>query len=171
LIRRKQILVIGFGKDHCTKVAYDAAYRVGSEIAKAGAVLITGGLGGVMEASSRGAKERGGLVIGIIPQNDKHASNGYCDVVVATGLGFARDFLTAYSADAIVVVGGGVGTLIEMSVAYQMGIPIVALKGSGGMADQFADKHIDEHLIEKILGEDSPEKAVSKAFSLIKGNQ
>ncbi|MGA3404244.1 MAG: TIGR00725 family protein [Candidatus Bathyarchaeia archaeon] len=166
MARKKQILVIGFGKDHCTEVAYDAAYQVGLEIAKHGAILITGGLGGVMEAASRGAKDGGGFVIGIIPQDDKDMSNSYCDAVIATGIGFARDFVTAYSADAIIVIGGGAGTLIELSAAYQRKTPIVAVKGTGGVADRFVDEYIDDREMEKILGEDSPEKAVSKAISL-----
>ena len=71
-----------------------------------------------MEAASRGAKDGGGFVIGIIPQGDKAAANEFCDAVIATGIGFARDFLAAYSADAIIVVGGGAGTLIEIAAAY-----------------------------------------------------
>lgn len=129
---------------------------------------MTGGLGGVMEAASKGAKRGRGLVVGIIPQDDKMMSNDYCDVVVATGVGFARDFVTAYSADAVIVVGGGAGTLIEMSAAYQKGIPIVAVKGTGGVADRSVDTYIDDREIERVLGEDSPEGAVNRAFSLIK---
>jgi hypothetical protein len=167
LVRRKQILVIGFGKDHCTDAAYQAAYQIGLELAKSGVVLITGGLGGVMEAASRGAKEGGGFVIGIIPQDDKAMSNAYCDAVIATGLGFARDFVTAYSADAIIVIGGGAGTLIELCAAYQNKTPIVALKGTGGIADQFAGAYLDDRQIERILYEDSAEAAVKRAVSLI----
>ena len=167
MVRRKQILVIGFGKDHCTDAAYQAAYQVGLELAKSGVVLITGGLGGVMEAASRGAKEGGGFVIGIIPQDDKAMSNAYCDAVIATGLGFARDFVTAYSADAIIVIGGGAGTLIELCAAYQNETPIVALKGTGGIADQFAGAYLDDRQIERILYEDSAEAAVKRAVSLI----
>ena len=125
MTRRKQILVIGSDKDHCSETAYRTAYQVGAEVAKRGAVLLSGGLGGVMEAASRGAKEAGGFVIGIIPQDEKKAANAYCDVVIATGIGHARDFLTAYSADAIIVVEGGSGTMIEISAAYQKMIPII----------------------------------------------
>ncbi|HMK84083.1 MAG TPA: TIGR00725 family protein, partial [Candidatus Bathyarchaeia archaeon] len=96
--RQKQILVIGFGKDHCSLGAYQSAYKIGLEIAKRSGILLTGGLGGVMEAASRGAKEAGGLVVGIIPQDNKADANSYCDVVIATGIGLARDFITAYSA-------------------------------------------------------------------------
>jgi len=168
LVRRKQVLVVGSGKDHCTEVAYDTAYQVGLELAKCGVTLITGGLGGVMEAASHGSKEGGGLVIGIIPQDDKRMANDYCDAVIATGIGFARDFVTAYSADAVIVVGGGVGSLIELSAAYQNEIPIVALSGTGGIADQFAGQYLDDRKVERVLHEDSAQAAVKRALSLIK---
>ncbi len=168
--RRKQVLVIGFGKDHCPEIAYQAAYQVGLEVAKHRAVLISGGLGGVMEAASRGAKDGDGFVIGIIPQDDKGAANDFCDAVIATGMGFARDFLTAYSADAVIVVGGGAGTMIEIAAAYQKQIPIIAVKGTGGMADRLVDTYIDDRKIERILGETTPQKAVETAFALIESN-
>lgn len=168
MARRKQVLVVGYGKDHCTDVAYQAAYQVGLELAKCDVILITGGLGGVMEAASRGAREGGGFVIGIIPQDDKAMSNAYCDAVVATGIGFARDFVTAYSADAIIVVGGGAGTLIELLAAYQNKTPIVAVKGTGGIADRFADSYLDDRQIERVLYEDSAQAAVKRVISLIK---
>jgi uncharacterized protein (TIGR00725 family) len=161
------MLVIGFGRDHCTEVASRAAYQVGVEIARHDVLLITGGLSGVMEAASRGAKETGGFVIGIIPQDNKSEANAYCDAVIATGMGFARDFITAYSADAVIVVGGGAGTMIEIAAAYQKKIPVVAVKGTGGVADQLVDSYIDDRKTERILGEDSPEKAVVTALALI----
>lgn len=166
-MRRRQILVIGFGKEHCSDVAYQAAYEVGREIGKRGAVLLTGGLGGVMEAASHGAKDAGGFVVGIVPQDDNRTGNEFCDVVVATGLGFARNFVTAYSADAIVIVGGGVGTLIEAAAAYQKKIPIVALRGTGGVADQYADTYLDDRQAERVLGTSSPVTAVDAALAAI----
>jgi hypothetical protein len=165
LARRRQILVVGFGKDHCPELAYRTAYQIGLEIAKRGAVLLTGGLGGVMEAASHGAKDAGGFVVGIIPQDDKRAANDFCDVVIATGLGYARDFVTAYSADAVIVVGGGVGTMIEAAAAYQMYIPIVAVKGTGGFADRYADTYLDDRKVERVRGESTAEKAVDTAIA------
>jgi hypothetical protein len=82
-------------------------------------------------------------------------------------MGYARDFITAYSADAIVVVGGGAGTLIEIAAAYQRRIPVVAVKGTGGIADQYVDSYIDDRKTEQILGEDEPEKAVDTVLKLI----
>lgn len=167
MVRRKQILVIGFDKDHCTETAYRTAYLVGLEVARHGAVLLTGGLGGVMEAASKGAQEAGGFVIGIVPQEEKAAANPYCDAVIATGIGSARDFLTAYSADAVIIVGGGAGTLIEAAAAYQKRIPVIAVRGSGGTADKVVGTYLDDRRIEDVLGEDSPEKAVDTALRLI----
>ncbi len=167
MTRRKQILVIGSDKDHCSETAYRTAYQVGAEVAKRGAVLLSGGLGGVMEAASRGAKEAGGFVIGIIPQDEKKAANAYCDVVIATGIGHARDFLTAYSADAIIVVEGGSGTMIEISAAYQKMIPIIAIRGSGGIADKMVDSYVDDRRLEIVFGEASAEKAVDTALRLV----
>lgn len=163
--------MIGFGRDHCPENAYRTAYRVGAEIARRDAILLTGGLGGVMEAASRGAKESGGFVIGIIPQDNKTAANAFCDAVIATGMGFARDFITAYSADAIIVVGGGAGTMIEIAAAYQKRIPIVSVKGTGGVADRLAGSYIDDRKIEQILGEDEPEKAVDAALKSIEAGR
>ena len=164
----KQILVIGYGSDHCTDHAYSIALNVGEEIALQSSVLITGGLEGVMEAASKGAKRKGGVVVGIIPQEDKSYANPYCDVVIATGIGHMRDFITAYSADAVIVVGGGVGTAIEAMAAYQKKKPIIAIKGSGGTADRISGKYLDDRKLVRVMEEEDPRKAVKRILSLIK---
>ncbi len=143
-MRRTQIAVIGYNGDSCTEVATNAAYQVGVEIARTGAVLVCGGLGGVMEAACKGAKEAGGTAMGIIPQQDFSYANQYCDLVVCTGIGFARDFIVASSADGIIAIGGGVGTLIELSVGYMIKKPLVVVSGSGGIADTYGGKSLDE---------------------------
>lgn len=142
-MRRLQIAVIGYNKD-CTDVASKVAYEVGKEIARAGAVLVCGGLGGVMESACKGAKENGGMTIGIIPQEEFGYANQYCDIVICTGIGYARDFIVASSADGIIAVGGGVGTLIEMGVGYMTKKTIVAMARSGGVADIYGGKFLDE---------------------------
>ena len=157
---KTQVLVIGYSADHCTKKAYSLAYEVGREVARGGSILITGGLGGVMEAASKGAQEAGGFVVGIIPQEEKSDANAYSDVVIPTGLGYARDFVTAYAADGVIIVGGGVGTTIEACVAYSKSKPVVAIKGSGGAADRLADTYLDERKLVRIIGIDSPKEAV-----------
>ena len=158
--RKLQILVIGYNGDSCTKKAYDIAYNVGKEIARRDAVLITGGLGGAMEAASKGASENNGITIGIIPFEDFSDANKYCNIVICTGIGFARDFITAYSADGVIIVGGGIGTLMEAGAAYMKNKPIVAMIGSGGSADRYAGKYLDERKRVKILAAKTPKEAV-----------
>jgi uncharacterized protein (TIGR00725 family) len=143
-VRKLQIAVIGYNKDRCTDIASKIAYEVGKEIAYAGAVLICGGLGGVMESACKGAKEYGGTTVGIIPQEEFLYANEYCDIVVCTGIGYARDFVVASSADGIIAVGGGVGTLIELGVGYMTKKTMVAISGSGGVADIYGGKFLDE---------------------------
>jgi hypothetical protein len=164
--RRIQLVVIGSAADHCTEEARLLAYRVGSEAARRGAVLLTGGLGGVMESACRGARENHGITVGIIPQDETHYANEYCDVVVATGIGWARDFATAYSADAIILIGGGAGALIETCAGYLKGKPIIAIEGSGGTADRVKGTFLDERKDVMILSERDPEKAVARAMEL-----
>lgn len=142
-MRKLQIAVIGYNKD-CTDVANKIAYEVGKEIAQAGAVLVCGGLGGVMESACKGAKENGGMTVGIIPQEEFGYANQYCDIVICTGIGYARDFIVASSADGIIAVGGGIGTLIEMGVGYMTKKTIVAMARSGGVADIYGGKFLDE---------------------------
>ena len=113
-----------------------AAYDVGRGIAEAGAVLVSGGTNGVMEAASRGAREAGGLTIGILPGTDRADANAFVDIPLPTGLGTARNMIYTRACDAVVMVGGGAGTLNELTVAYQAGTPIVIVEGSGGWADR-----------------------------------
>ena len=143
-MRKVQIAVIGYNRDRCSEVAREVAYDTGREIAKVGAVLVCGGLGGVMEAACRGAKESGGATVGIIPQDEFSFANEFCDIVICTGIGYARDFVVASSADGIIAVGGGVGTLIELGVGYMTKKTIVAIAGSGGVADMYGGKYLDE---------------------------
>jgi uncharacterized protein (TIGR00725 family) len=143
-VRKIQIAVIGYNKDRCTETARDVAYEVGKEIALSGSILVCGGLGGVMESACRGAKEYGGITVGIIPQEDFFYANEFCDIVMCTGIGYARDFIVASSADGIIAVGGGVGTLIELSVGYMTRKVIVTIAGSGGVSDMYGGKFLDE---------------------------
>lgn len=158
--RKAQILVIGYNSDSCTRNAYDVAYDVGKEVAKSGAILITGGLGGVMEAASKGARDANGIALGIIPFEEFSEANEYCDIVVCSGMGYARNFITAYSADGVIIVGGGIGTLIEAGIAYMKKKPVVAVAGSGGVADQYAGKYLDDRKLVKISSANSPKEAV-----------
>jgi|YelNatPaOPRAMG01_1025707.scaffolds.fasta_scaffold62818_1 uncharacterized protein (TIGR00725 family) len=165
--RRLQILVVGYNEDSCTPEAREAAYRVGAEIARMGAILVTGGLGGVMEAAARGAYENGGITLSIIPQKDIDEANPYSTVIAATGIGHMRNFINVYSADGVIVVGGGAGTITEIAAAYIEGKPIVSLVGTGGAADEYAEKYIDDRRRVKIHAASSPSEAVDLLISLI----
>ena len=117
-MKKRQILVIGNNDNGCTPELEKLAYDVGSEVAQSNSVLITGGLGGVMRAACRGAQESGGTTVGIIPQDDSSHANKFCDIVIPSGMGLTRDFLNALSADGVIVIGGGSGTLSEICAAY-----------------------------------------------------
>ena len=167
LTKKVQILVIGHNDDGCTPDHEKIAYEIGCEVAKSGCVLFTGGLGGVMKAASHGAHDSNGLVVGIIPQDDASFANEFCDVVIPSGMGMTRDFLTALSADGVIVVGGGSGTLSEICAAYMNKKPIVAIRNTGGAADRFIDGYVDHRKNVKIIGVDSPKDAVKKILELI----
>lgn len=160
MTKKRQILVVGNNENGSTPELEKVAYETGLEIAKSGSVLITGGLGGVMRAACHGAKDADGLTVGIIPQNDPSFANEYCDIVIPSGIGLARDFLNALSADGVIIIGGGSGTLSETCAAYMHKKPIVAIKNTGGIADMFTDKYLDHRQNVKIVGVDSPKEAV-----------
>lgn len=100
---------------------------VGDALARAGAVVVTGGLGGVMAAASRAAKQAGGATVGVLPGPDRSAANPWVDVALATGMGEARNALVVRTSDVVVALGGGFGTLSEIALALKMGRPVVGL--------------------------------------------
>lgn len=122
---RAYVAVAGPGR--CDPDAATVAEEVGRELASRGAVLVCGGLGGVMEAACRGAKQAGGTTLGILPGSDRGAANRWVDVAVATGLGEARNTLVVRAADALVAVGGEFGTLSEIAFALKTGVRVVGL--------------------------------------------
>jgi uncharacterized protein (TIGR00725 family) len=123
--RRICISVIGAGD--CTPAEAAQAEAVGRGVAARGAVLITGGLGGVMAAASKGARAAGGLVVGVLPTGRAEDANPHVDVALVTGMGDARNVIVAGSADAAIAVGGRLGTLSEIAFALKRGIPVVGL--------------------------------------------
>jgi hypothetical protein len=120
-----QIAVIG--SSHATESISRIAVEVGHALASAGAVIITGGLGGVMEAACRGAKSAGGLTVGILPGSDPTAANQWVDVIIPSGLGEARNALVVGSAAAVIAVGGEYGTLSEIGLALRADTPVVGV--------------------------------------------
>lgn len=126
-MKPKYISVIGGGR--CGPTEYALAEDVGRLVAQEGATLVCGGLGGVMEAAARGAKEAGGATIGILPGHDRTNANPYLDQALTTGMGHARNLAVVSSGDAVIAVGGGYGTLSEIGLAAKIGRPVVILGG------------------------------------------
>ena len=169
-MKKLQILIIGNNDNGCTPELEIIAYEAGKEVAKSNSILITGGLGGVMKAASKGAKDSGGITVGIIPQNDKSEANEFCDIIIPTGIGLMRDFLNVLSADGVIAIGGGSGTLSEICAAYMYSKPIVVLKNSGGTATKFTDQYLDHRKNVKIIGVETPKDAVELIFEKIRAD-
>ncbi len=127
-MRKTAIGVIGASQ--CTPELAQAARHVGRLAARRGAIVVCGGLGGVMEAACQGAREEGGLTVGIIPGYNKHEANPYLDVVIATGMGHGRNTIIAATADVLIAIGGGYGTLSEIALALKIGRPVIVTGGS-----------------------------------------
>ncbi|TMC43372.1 MAG: TIGR00725 family protein [Chloroflexi bacterium] len=106
----------------------DLAFELGHGIAERGAILICGGLTGVMEHAARGARAAGGLTVGLLPGEEPDDANAYIDLAIATGLGHARNAVLARTADGVVALGGGLGTLSEIALALRDGRPAIGIQ-------------------------------------------
>jgi uncharacterized protein (TIGR00725 family) len=122
---QRYVAVVGAGT--CTPQEAAAAETIGTLLARAGAVVVCGGLSGVMEAACRGARSEGGLTVGILPGSDRTAANPHVAVAIATGLGELRNGLVVRSSDALIAVGGEFGTLSEIAFALKLGKRVVGL--------------------------------------------
>jgi uncharacterized protein (TIGR00725 family) len=141
-----QVSVVGSGTEH-----EERAEAVGRLLAERGATVLTGGLGEVMAAASRGAKGAGGTTIGILPGESKSAANPWIDHVIVTGIGHARNLAVVASGDAVIAVGGRWGTLAEIGFARALGRYVVILEPGWELED--------------VPRADSPEQAVELALS------
>jgi uncharacterized protein (TIGR00725 family) len=119
-----QIAVVGGGE--CSPAVQRTAHRLGRLLAEQGHVLICGGLGGVMEAAARGAREAGGLTVGILP-GEREDGNAYLDIAIATGMGHARNVIIVKSSDAVIALPGKHGTLSEIAMALKMRKTVISL--------------------------------------------
>jgi uncharacterized protein (TIGR00725 family) len=119
------VAVVGPGE--ATPAQEAAAQEVGGALARAGAVLVSGGHGGVMAAACRGAAQGGGVTVGILPGPDRRAANEWVAVAIPTGLGELRNGLIVRAADAVIAVGGAYGTLSEVALALKTGVPVIGL--------------------------------------------
>ena len=156
--KKKLIAVIGGGQTSVKESRL--AEEVGCELAKRGAILVCGGLGGVMEAACRGASAEGGLTIGILPGENRREANNYVQIPIVTGMGYARNVAVVKSAQAVIAIGGSYGTLSELGHALQSGIPVI------GLNTWSLSKN--GKLNSSITPARNPTEAVEKAFELIK---
>jgi uncharacterized protein (TIGR00725 family) len=149
----RYVAVVGSGT--ASGQVYEQARKVGKLIAERGAILVCGGLSGVMEAAARGATEAGGTAIGILPGEDRSGQNKYLTYSVATGVGQARNLAVVCSGDVVIAVGGEYGTLSEVGLARKVGRRVVVLEGWD----------LGEHVSVAA----SPGEAVAAAFGLLGG--
>lgn len=152
---KKQIGVIGAGA--CGSEIRALAETVGREVAKRGGLLLCGGLGGVMEAAAYGAKQEGGITLGVLPGILRSEANPWIDIAVLSGMGQARNALITQSSDALIAVNGEYGTLSEIALGLKMGKPVVVLESRWEIEGA--------HRVE------SPEEAVELAFRLIQEHE
>ena len=145
------VAIVGSGD--ATGKLYELAREVGRLVAKRGGIVVCGGLSGVMEAAARGATERGGAAIGILPDEDRRRANPYLSYSVATGTGHARNLAVVCSGDVVIAIGGEYGTLSEIGLARKIGRPVVTLKSW--------------KLPGHVSAASSPEEAVEAAFEVV----
>jgi len=157
LNRKKFIAVIGGGDSSPRET--ELAEEVGREIARHGAILVCGGLSGVMSAACKGANSEGGVTIGILPGESRQEANPYVQIPIVTGIGYARNVAVVKSAQAVIAVDGSYGTLSEIAHALQSGIPVIGLNTWSLSIHGQPDNSI-------IMAE-NPKDAVNKAIELI----
>lgn len=145
--------------DPCDDWVKDAAEEVGRLLARAAAVVVNGGLGGAMEAASRGAASEGGTVVGILPGRTRSEGNPHLTVALPTGMGEMRNVLNVRSADAVIAVAGEFGTLSEIAFALKTGVPVVGLR-TWELAKDGGEP------VDAIVRAGTPEEAVREALRL-----
>ena len=157
MMKQKRFIAI-IGGSECSPQEAKLAEEVGRELARQGAILVCGGLGGIMEAACKGANSGGGVTIGILPGGNRKAANPYVQIPIVTNLGEARNVVVVKSAQAVIAIGGGYGTLSEIGHALRNGIPVIGLNtwslSRNGQSDS------------SIIIAHSPDEAVSKALNL-----
>ncbi len=154
----KPVIIAVIGGSEASPQTAQLAEEVGREIAQRGAVLVCGGMSGVMEAACKGASDAGGLTIGILP-GDQREANPYVRIPIVSGVGYARNVAVVKSAQAVIAIDGSYGTLTEIGYALQSGIPIIGLGTWEIAIDGKADK--------KVIHAKNARDAVDRAMELI----
>jgi uncharacterized protein (TIGR00725 family) len=170
--RRPVVAVCGASRIIDPAVA-SLARALGAEIAGLGMNLICGGMRGVMEEVCRGAfdarAQQGSptIIVGVVPSSRAADANPYCDLVLPTGMGIARNVLVVLAGDAVILVGGGSGTLSEAAFAWQLGKPLVALAPSGGWAAELAGRTLDQRRSDTVRTANSAGEALAQVSELL----
>ena len=155
-MENKSLIIAVIGGNYPPREAWLEAEEVGRLLAASGAVVVCGGLEGIMEAVCKGAKEVGGTTVGILPGNNASDANQYVDIPICTGLGYARNALVAKSGQAVIAIDGSYGTMSEIGHALAEDIPVIGLKTFTFKINGMED--------EKIIRADDPTDAVKKAI-------
>lgn len=163
------IAVCGSDEDdeNLSDKALKIAEEIGKEIARRGAILVCGGRGGIMQSACKGAKEGGGITIGILPFS-KGEANPYVDVAIESGLGHFRNYIIISSADAVIAICGRWGTLNEISTSIILGKPTILVKGTGGVVDEIIENKILENIEGRYLIARDAKEALDLAFRFIR---
>ena len=151
------------GGAQCSREEAKLAEAVGFELAKKGAILICGGLGGVMAAACKGARSAKGKTVGILPGNAREEANPYIDIPIVTGMGEARNVIVVNTAQAVIAIGGKFGTLSEIAYALRNNIPVI------GLTTWSLSKK--GRPVKAIIAAQNPKEAVEKALAAIKGQE
>ena len=154
----KKRFIAVIGGSECSPQEAELAEKVGRELARQGAILVCGGMGGIMEAACKGASSQGGLTVGILPGNSRQQANSHVQVPIVTDLGEARNVIVIKSAQAVIAIGGKYGTLSEIAHALRAGIPVIGLNTWALSRNSQPDN--------SIIPAQNPTEAVKKALSL-----
>jgi uncharacterized protein (TIGR00725 family) len=165
--QRRAARVAFCGPSEPTEQERQDAEAIGRGLASAGGVILCGGLGGSMEAACRGAKQSGGLTIGILPGYDSAGANRWVDISICTGMGHSRNVILVASADVVVACGGGWGTLSEIALAIRLGRPIVVQGAWGEILRIPVESPDTGHSRAAIMFSRSAEETIESALGLI----
>lgn len=147
---------------------YKIAKEIGILVAKGGCILFCGGKSGIMESAAEGAKRKGGTTVGVVKGNERNVSNKFIDIeIVTNALTGADTSPLIMSCDGLIILGGGAGTLQEMTIAYRNKIPMVALTNINGYGKTFAGKYLDDRKTIKIEKAKTPKQAVELLLSIL----
>lgn len=167
---RPIIGIIGAGDELCTKDMYNFGLELGHSLLAEGYRIVTGGKGGIMEAVSRGGMNSEsyfeGSIIGILPEENKKSANDFCDIVIPSGFGINRNSIIINTANILIAVGGGAGTLSEIAFAWQKNKKVLCVKEFGGWSEQLAGKDLDNRKTNMLI----PVNEIDDIIEILRNN-